>query len=692
MHAYLQKIRNIGIAAHIDAGKTTTTERVLFYCGRTHRMGDVDDGTTATDFQEEEQQRGITIYSAAVTCPWRDHTINLIDTPGHVDFTAEVERCMRVLDGAVVIFDSKEGVEAQSETVWRQAQRYGVPRICFLNKMDKLGADFERSFASLSDRLAASPVAIQIPIGAEAEFSGLIDLMTMRAVHYTSSDLGGTFAESEIPDSLRDSAEKWRHDMVERIAETDEALMGKYIHEEPIAEPDLRRGLRAATIADKLHPVLCGSSLRYIGVQRLLDAVVDYLPCPLDLPAVIGTSRSDHTAEVERRTDPEQPFAGLVFKVVSEKPMNTYFVRVYSGTLASGSRVLNSSRGRKENISRIFRIFAKRREPLERALAGDIVAINGPKAALTGDTLCDPRHPVILPHIDFAPTVVDLAIEPRGAADRDRLNESLGILAGEDPTFSARVDPETGQMIISGMGELHLEIITNRLIRDMKVAVHVGKPRVSYRETIISGSRATGRFVRQTGGRGQFAVVELAVEPFEPEAGEATVEFSSQIQGGAIDKAYVSAVRAGVLEAAGSGVLYGHPVVNVRVTLLDGQQHKVDSSELAFEHAARLGFEEALRQSGPRLMEPIMKLEVSIPDEFFGPVNGDLSSRRAVITHTESRIKQRLIHAEAPLAELFGYANGLRSRTQGRGSASMEFSHYAIVPDQIAAGLFGGNG
>jgi elongation factor G len=691
MLTYLRQIRNIGIAAHIDAGKTTTTERILYYSGRTHRMGEVDDGTTATDFDRQEQERGITIYSAAVTCPWRNHTINLIDTPGHVDFTAEVERSLRVLDGAVVVFDAKEGVEAQSETVWRQADKYHVPRLCFINKMDKLGADFEMSYRSLVERLDASPVAVQIPIGSADGFGGLIDLMTMRAIYFEPAELGSVFREEDIPAAHRDSAEQWRHDMVERIAETDESLMEKYVLEEPIGESELRAALRAATIANRLQPVLCGSALRYVGVQHLLDAVVDYLPCPLDLPPVVGTASKNDRTEVSRPTDPDQPFAGLIFKIVADKPMDLFFLRVYSGTLKSGSRVFNSTRETKENISRMFKMFAKRRETVESARAGEIVALVGPKAALTGDTLCDMRRHVVLPHIEFAPTVVDLAIEPRSAADRERLSESLRALTRQDPTFAVRVSPETGQTVISGMGELHLEVITNRLVDEMNVMVNVGKPRVSYRETVVGRAEAEGRFIRQTGGRGQYAVVKLVVEAYQPGEDEDSVRFESEIRGGAIRKEYIEAVREGVMNAATSGVLLGYKMMNVKATLIDGQEHDTDSSELAFENAARLAFEEAAKQADPRLMEPLMRLEVVVPEEYLGTVNGDLSGRRAVITHTEMRGRQRVVHAEAPLAELFGYANSLRSLTQGRGGSSIEFSHYRVVPSAVGASLLEGS-
>jgi elongation factor G len=680
----LSRIRNIGIAAHIDAGKTTTTERILYYTGRTHRMGNVEEGTTITDFDVEEQQRGITIYSAAVSCPWKDHTINLIDTPGHVDFTAEVERSLRVLDGAVAVFDAKEGVEAQSETVWRQADRYNVPRICFINKMDKVGADFFASFRSIRQRLGARPVAIHIPIGAEADFRGLIDLMAMKAVYYDVQEEGSTFEETDIPRELRPLAEEWRHHMVELICEINDDLMERYLADKPIDAECLRPALRQATINNALNPVLCGSALDYIGVQRLLDAVVDYLPSPLDLPPVTGLAPEHKHGGVARHCDPTEPFSGLVFKVVSEKPVDLYFLRIYSGTLDTGTRVLNANRGKKENISRIFRIFAKKRQQLQSASAGDIVAVVGLRHALTGDTLCAPKHPVVFEHIKFPEPVISLAIEPRSSADRDRLGEALNALSRQDPTFTCRTDKDTNQRLISGMGELHLEVLVNRLQRDMGVQVHVGRPRVSYRETITRASEAEGRFIRQTGGAGQYAICKLRVEPFRPGEGERSISFVSTIRGGAVRREYIPAVEAGVRESAHSGPIAGYPMINLKITLLDGRQHEVDSSELAFENAGRLAFQAACEEAGPQLLEPIMQAEVITPDRYFGPVQSDLIARRASITNTELRGESRVIEAQVPLAEMFGYATALRSLTQGRGNWTMEPETYAPVPEHVA--------
>jgi len=687
MSAELSKIRNIGIAAHIDAGKTTTTERILYYSGRIHRMGEVDEGTTTTDFDQEEQQRGITIYSAAVSFQWRGCTVNLIDTPGHVDFTAEVERSLRVLDGAIVVFDAKEGVEAQSETIWRQANRYNVSRLCFVNKMDKVGADFYGTVQDIRERLSGNPVPVQIPIGAEGTFQGLVDLLRMKAVYFKPETLGSSWEERDIPADLMDEAVRWRHYLEEKVAETCDELMEKYVHEEPISEDEIRRALRAATIRNALQPVYCGSALKYIGVQRLVDGVVDFLPSPADMPPIVGHDPDDPGEEILRKPDPDEPLCALVFKVLADRPVDLYFVRIYSGRIRSGTRVYNANRRKKENVSRIFRIFAKRREAIDEARAGDIVALVGLRDSLTGDTLCDARKPIILERIDFPETVISMAVEPRTSADRDRLAEALSALARQDPTFEWRVDSETGQMLIAGMGELHLEIMVHRLQRDMGVQVRVGKPRVSYRETVRGSAEAEGRFIRQTGGRGQFAVVKLAVEPYEPRPGEESVVFEDRTRGGVISKQYIPAVEAGVREAARSGVLAGYPLINVRVTLLDGQEHPVDSSDLAFENAAMMAFREACERAGLQLLEPIMRLEVTVPEEYFGAVVGDLNARRAEITDTQIRGDRRVIHALAPLAELFGYATTLRSLTQGRASWLMEPSHFAPVPAQVAESI-----
>jgi len=679
----LTRTRNIGITAHIDAGKTTTTERILYYAGRTHRMGEVDEGTTVTDFDAEEQQRGITIYSAAVTFSWRDHTINLIDTPGHVDFTAEVERALRVLDGAIVVFDAKEGAEAQSETVWHQADKYHVPRLCFINKMDKVGADFPASVQSLIDRLKARPAVVQLPIGVEDAFEGVVDLVRMRAFYFIPEGEDRRIEERPIPAPLQEESIRSRHRLEELAAENDERLMEKYVAGESIANEELRAAIRAATLRNQLHPVFCGSARNRIGTRLLLDGIVDYLPSPLDVPPVAGTDPETHE-RISRRTDPAEPLTAYVFKIVAEKPVDLYFVRVYSGILKAGSRVLNPVRGKKENVSRLFRVFAKRREPIEQAAAGDIVAVVGVKDSLTGDTLCDARHPIVLERIRFPETVISMAIEPKSSADRDKLAEALHALARQDPTFNARTDPETGQTLVSGMGELHLEILTHRLVRDMNVQVNVGKPRVSYRETVTGVGEAEGRFIRQTGGRGHFAIVTIRVEPFLPGEGEQQVAFVNAIRGGAISAPYVAAVETGVREAARSGVLMGFPMIHIKATLLDGQEHEVDSSELAFENAARIAFEEAVRKASPGVMEPIMRLEVTTPEVYFGAVTGDLAARRAVITSAELRGDRRVIQAQVPLREMVGYATVLRSLTQGRAHWYMEPHAYVVAPPNVA--------
>jgi elongation factor G len=676
--------RNIGVAAHIDAGKTTTTERILYYTGKTYKMGNVDEGNTTTDFDEEEQKRGITIYSAAVSCPWNGHTINLIDTPGHVDFTAEVERSLRVLDGAVTVFDAKEGVEAQSETVWRQCSKYDVPRICFINKMDKVGADFEMSFDSISTRLDAHPVAIQIPIGAADQFEGLIDLMTMKAYYFAADKFGAKVREGEIPESLQVEAESWRARMVEEIAGTCEDLTALYLEDTEIPIPDLKVALRVATISNQLNPVLCGSALRYTGIQKMLDAVCDFLPSPLDVPPVVGRDPRNADVEIVRHAQGDEPLSALVFKIVTEKPVDLNFVRVYSGVLRSGSRVYNPTSDKKENISRIYRLFAKRREQLDEAVAGDIVAIAGLRHSLTGHTLCDAKDAVLLEEILFPECVVSMAIEPRSSADRDRLGDALSQLMRQDPTFISTSDADTGQALIRGMGELHLEVLINKLRKDMKIEVNVGKPRVAYRETITQSADADEVFKKQTGGRGQFARVKIEIEPFSPAEGEDSIQFEDRIFGGAIPREYIKAVEAGFREATQAGVLAGNPMTNLKCTLVDGADHEVDSSELAFGVAARKAFQKAAMKARPVLMEPIMKCEITTPDESFGTVTGDLNSRRAIITGSDVRGIYRLIYAEVPLATMFGYASQLRSLTAGRASWTMEPSHYAIVPPSVA--------
>ncbi len=684
----LSKIRNIGIAAHIDAGKTTTTERVLYYSGTIHKMGDVDDGTTVTDFDVEEQQRGITIYSAAVSFDWRDCRINLIDTPGHVDFTAEVERSLRVLDGAVVVFDAKEGVEAQSETVWRQADKYRVPRICFLNKMDKTGADFHRAVGTIRARLGANPVPIQLPLGQENAFHGVIDLLTMTACVYRGGD-GRQFDVVEIPAEHAATAAEFRHQLEEKAAEIDEALMLKYVENQPLSEAELRAALRKGTLARQCQPVLCGSALRYMGVQPVLDAVCDFLPSPLDVPPIQGHDPERPDKLVQRKCDPGGPLTALVFKVVADPHGDVAFLRIYSGTLKAGSRVLNVGRRKKENVPQIFRVFAKRREKIEKAHAGDIVAAVGLKESTTGDTLCDTHGGVLLERIEFPETVIRMAIEPRSSADRDKLLDVLAMLARSDPTFEFRADAETGQTLIAGMGELHLEVICHRIERDFHVPVKVGKPRVAYRETITRAAEDEGRFVRQAGGKGQFAVVRLRVEPFTPQPGEEHFRFENRLPDGLIRPQFLPAIEQGVRDAGRSGNLGGYPLINVKVTLIGGEDHPTDASELAFESAAGIAFQRTVQQAGPVLLEPIMRVEVVTPEEYFGAINGDLMSRRATITGTTLRGPNHVITAEVPLATMFGYATQVRSLSQGRASYAMEPCRYERMPDNLARQVLG---
>lgn len=678
----LRRVRNIGIAAHIDAGKTTTTERVLFYANMTHKMGDVDDGTTVTDFDEQEQERGITIFSAAVSFLWREHTVNLIDTPGHVDFTAEVERSLRVLDGAVVVFDGREGVEAQSETVWRQATRYQVPCLCFINKMDKIGADFHAAVASIEKRLGVRPVPVQLPIGAESTHQGVIDLITMRAYRFFG-ERGATVKEDDIPAELLDEAKLWRHNLEEKAAEADDALMQKYLDEQPASADELRAALRQGTLSRAFHPVFCGSALKNIGVQKLLDGVVDYLPSPLDRPPVKGVkSLQDHTA-VERRPDEKEPLAALVFKIMADKPLDLYYLRIYSGELKSSTRVFNANTGVKENLSRMFRMFAKHREQISRAGPGDIIAVVGLKDAVTGDTLCDPRAPIVLERIDFPTPVMSVSVEPQNTKDRDQLGEALRKLARQDPTFRQSFDAETGQTIISGMGELHLEVLTYKLQKDLHVPVIVGKPLVAYRETITQAAEAEGKFVRQGVTQAQFAVVRLRVEPLRPVVGEKPFEFWNAVGSEELRPLFAAAVERGVRDSLSVGVLGGYELLNIRATLLGGQEHPTDSSELAFENAARLAFEEAVKKAGPVLLEPVMKLVVTVPDDYFGPVSGDLNMRRGLIQDTDLHGAHRVIFAHVPLAEMFQYATKLRTLTQGRATWSMEPHAYEPMPPAL---------
>ncbi len=685
----LAKLRNIGIAAHIDAGKTTTTERFLYYSGTIHKMGDVDDGTTVTDFDSEEQQRGITIYSAAVSLKWRDLRINLIDTPGHVDFTAEVERSLRVLDGAVVVFDAKEGVEAQSETVWRQAERYHVPRICFLNKMDKVGADFEHAVGTIRDRLHGNPIPIQIPLGSESSFRGYVDLVRMKACDYSQSADGRKYDVVDIPDEFAESARQYRHQLEEQVAELDEDLMLKYVEGEPLSDAELIAGLRKGTLARECQPVLCGSSLRYMGVQAVLDAVCDYLPAPTEVPAIAAHDLKDPEKTVSRPCDPDAPLAALVFKVVAEAHGDLHFIRIYSGTLKAGTRLLNATRNKKVNVPQLFRIFAKRREKVDQVQAGDIIACVGFKDTQTGDTLCESRAGVLLERIDFPETVISMAVEPRSTADRDKLLAALDMLARSDPTFEYRMDEETGQTLISGMGELHLEVQCHRLLRDFNVDVRVGKPRVAYRETITLSAEAEGHLQRQIGGRTQFAALTLRLEPFTPDSGDEHFRFVNRIPAGKINSDFYAAIEQGVRDAGRSGDLGGYPLINVQATVLDAEERAQESTEIAFESAAAIAFHKAIQQTGPVLLEPIMRLEVVCPEDYYGAINGDLMTRRATITGTAMRGPNHVITAEVPLATMFGYATQARSLSQGRATYSMEPCRYERMPDNLAKQVLG---
>ena len=697
----LEVTRNFGICAHIDAGKTTVTERVLYYTGKTYKMGEVHDGTATMDFLEDEQSRGITIQSAATTCPWTkngiEYVCNLIDTPGHVDFTIEVERSMRVLDGAIVVFDAKEGVEAQSETVWRQADRYEVPRICFINKMDKLGADFFFSLNSIKEWLGVHGVPVQIPIGAADQFEGIIDLLGMTAYYFLAEELGAKIEQRPIPEHLVSEAEKWHQHLVEKAAELDDHLTEKFILEEQITPEEIRTALRAGTIARKIHPVFCGSALKNIGVQRLLDGVIDYLPNPTEVPQVQGVSFKDKNTKLTRPTTPEAPLAALVFKVVSDPHGDLTYIRIYSGTMTKGTRVLNSNNGRKEIVSRIFEMHAKERIARERASAGEILALVGLKHSGTGDTLSATDEPIVLERMAFPDPVISMSIEPATQADKERLSRGLATIRREDPSFQSHYDEETGQTIIAGMGELHLDIIKTKLTRDMGVNVLVGKPRVAYRESITGRAEARGLHKKQTGGRGQFGDVVIQIEPLTAkQAADQDLEyrdgiaFENKVFGGAIPREFIPAVAAGCRETARSGVLAGYPIVDVKVTLLDGSYHEVDSSAIAFEQAGSLAFKSVAPKAGLQLIEPIMKVSVTTPEDFLGPVTGDLNRRRSIINETEQRGNTRIVTAETPLSEMFGYASTLRGLTQGRASYSMEPLTYRPVPDNIARLLLDG--
>ena len=692
----LSKVRNIGICAHIDAGKTTVTERILFYTGKIHKVGEVHEGTATMDSLQEEQERGITIQSAATTCPWdfngTEYKVNLIDTPGHVDFTIEVERSLRVLDGAVAVFDGKEGVEAQSETVWRQADRYGVPRLCLINKMDKLGADFDYSFKSIRSRLGANAVAIQIPIGFGNDFKGIIDLMDMKALYWTAEDQGQNIKESEIPADLKDTAEIWRQEMVEKICELDDDLAEKFLTDPAtITVPELKASLRKSVCALKVFPVLCGSALKYVGVQRVLDSVVQYLPNPTECPDVEGVDPRDHSVRLTRPHTPNSPFSALVFKVVADVAGTLTYIRVYSGTLEKGMRVLNPGNGKRENVSRIYEMHAQNRNALDSTGPGQIVTVVGLKDSFTGDTLCDPENPIILERMTFPEPVISMSIEPQTADDKKKLGEALTTIRREDPSFRSNYNDETGETIISGMGELHLEIIKNKLVRDMKIGVNVGKPRVSYRETITGTAKdVRGLFKKQTGGRGQYGDAVVTIMPITPEEAEAEglemengVVFEDKIQGGVIPREYIPSIEYGIRQAAASGVIGGYPVINCRVQLVFGSYHDVDSNQIAFEQAGALAFREAFTKAQPALLEPIMKVVITTPDEFFGNVSGDVASRRGQIIDSEMRGNTRQITAEVPLSELFGYTTTLRSMTQGRAAASMEPLTYRQMPERL---------
>lgn len=676
----LEKTRNIGIMAHIDAGKTTTTERILFYTGRIHKIGETHEGASQMDWMEQEQERGITITSAATTAQWKGHRINIIDTPGHVDFTVEVERSLRVLDGAVAVLDAQSGVEPQTETVWRQATTYGVPRIVFVNKMDKIGADFLYSVKTLHDRLGANAHPVQLPIGAEDQFEGIIDLIEMNATFY-GNDLGTDIQVKEIPEELKGMAEEYRGKLIEAVAELDEELMMKYLEGEEISNDELKAAIRKATINVQFYPVLCGSAFKNKGVQKMLDAVLDYLPSPVDIPAIKGTL-PDTEEETTREASDDAPFSALAFKIMTDPYVGKLtFFRVYSGILNAGSYVLNSTKGKRERIGRILQMHANHREEIPAVYAGDIAAAVGLKDTTTGDTLCDDKNPVILESMVFPEPVISLSVEPKTKADQDKMGLALQKLAEEDPTFRTETNPETGQTIISGMGELHLDIIVDRLRREFKVEANVGAPQVSYRETFRQAAECEGKFVRQSGGRGQYGHVWIKFEPNEEGKG---FEFVNAIVGGVVPKDYIPAIQAGLEDAMKNGVLAGYPIIDVKATLFDGSYHDVDSSEMAFKVAASMALKAAKNKCNPVLLEPVMKVEVVVPEEYMGDIMGDITSRRGRVEGMEARGNAQVVRAMVPLAEMFGYATALRSNTQGRGTYTMHFDHYEEVPKSIA--------
>jgi elongation factor G len=688
----IERYRNIGIMAHIDAGKTTTTERILFYTGVSHKMGEVHDGAAVMDWMAQEQERGITITSAATTCFWQgmekqfpQHRINIIDTPGHVDFTIEVERSLRVLDAACAVFCAVGGVEPQSETVWRQANKYGVPRLAFVNKMDRMGANFLRVVEQIKERLGANPVPLQLAIGAEESFKGVVDLIKKKAIYWDEDNAGMTFEEREVPAEMADDVEKWREHLIEAAAEADEELMEKYLEESELSVEEIKRGLRARTLANEIVPALCGSAFKNKGVQALLDAVIELLPSPVEVPPIKGILDDAAETEAERRSSDDEPFAALAFKIATDPFVGTLtFFRAYSGVVASGSTVLNSVKGKKERFGRIVQMHANSREEIKEVRAGDIAAAVGLKDVTTGDTLCDPNAVITLERMEFPEPVISVAVEPRTKSDQEKMGLALSKLAQEDPSFRVHTDEESGQTIISGMGELHLEIIVDRLKREFKVEANVGAPQVAYRETIRKSVEQEGKFVRQSGGRGQFGHVWLRIEPMEAGAG---YEFVDQIVGGVVPREYIPAVDKGVKEQMENGVIAGYPVVDVKVTLYDGSYHEVDSSEMAFKIAGSMCFKEGARKAGAVLLEPVMKVEVVTPEEYMGDVMGDLNRRRGLVQGMEDAPAGKIVRAEVPLAEMFGYATDLRSATQGRATYSMEFAKYSEVPNSIAESI-----
>ncbi len=668
--------------AHIDAGKTTTTERILYYTGRTHKLGEVHEGTAIMDWMEQEQERGITITSAATTCSWNDITINIIDTPGHVDFTAEVERSLRVLDGAVAVFDAVAGVQPQSETVWRQADKYMVPRLCFINKMDRIGADFYRSVETIVDRLKANPVAIQIPIGAEDQFKGVVDLVTMKGIVWNDETLGAAYETVEIPEDLLETAQLYREKMIEAISECDDELTEKFLEGETLTDEEIIRGIRLGTLHRKIFPVICGTAFKNKGVQKMLDAVVAYLPSPLDVPPVKGYDVDDHSVEMHRESSDDEPFSGLVFKIMTDPFVGQLaFVRVYSGGVRTGESVLNVVKGKKERIGRIMKMHANKREEVDEVLAGDIAACVGLKLVGTGDTICAEKAPILLEAIDFPEPVIQLAIEPKTKSDQEKLGVAIGKLTNEDPTLRVNTDSETGQTILAGMGELHLEIIVDRLRREFNVEANVGKPQVAYRETIRNEADGEGRFVRQSGGRGQYGHVKIRVEPLPRGSG---FEFVNGIVGGSVPKEYIGPAQAGMKEALEGGILAGYPMSDLKVTVYDGSYHEVDSSEMAFKIAGSMAIKEVANKAKPVLLEPVMRVEVVVPEDYMGAVNGDLISRRGRLEGTEIHGGTHIIKAMVPLSTMFGYATDLRSRTQGRGSFTMHFGQYEEAPKSVA--------